>query len=182
MVTYEQLVAEISELRLKRDQAEAVMLCRLVAIERDNMETILAAGHNSFDSFVEQFIKPGKFEAFKRGLDKVDIATAQRIGSDATIVAGRLSNGPDEYVEAVVAWRGEHNGMFPTQQTCRNILRDVDPQRQVPGPVRRLELVAQLRAEIESLRAENRELKRRIAKLEGKRKSSGKRVKDQAQA
>lgn len=167
-VTIESLLTELRELRLLRDRADARLMLRAMEIETEHMEVILAGGCGSFAQFLksaDSLIEPGRYESFKAGLAKVGAKQALLMGSDATIVAGQLSNGPEEYCAAIDAWVMEHDGTLPTMQTARHIRMQVDPRHEVPDAVRKQDELAQLRAENALLRAENAALKNEVAKL-----------------
>jgi hypothetical protein len=172
VVTIEQIVQEILELRLRRDRADAHLLCRLVEIEAEYMQLIIDSGCSSFGQFLRSMknvVEPGRYLSFKAGLARIGVESALAIGSDATIVAGQLSvvpSAPDEYTRACRAWVDEHSGVRPTQRTAKHLLLQVDPRTEVPESVRKQDEIARLRAEVSQLKAENAALKRRVRELE----------------
>jgi predicted RNase H-like nuclease (RuvC/YqgF family) len=98
-----------------------------------------------------------------------------KIGSHATIIAGKLTDGPDKFVKAVTDWKAEHGGTLPSRETAHTLLRQVDPRAEVPESSKRQDELAQVRAQLTEARAairtlekENRDLKAKIAKLEKK--------------
>lgn len=167
--TYEQLVEELRELRLRRDQADAQLLLRLVEIENTSMRVILESGCESFAQFLKSnaLVDPGRYEAFKIGLHKLDNdEAALEIGSEATIIAGQLTNGTKKYIEANIAWRNDHGGTKPTRETAKRLLMQVDPRAEIPQSVKRQKELEQLRAENGRLRAEVKSLQAKIRSLE----------------
>lgn len=143
-------------------------------MERDHGQVVLDGGCESFAQFVQQFVLPARYEAFKAGVEKIGIEAALECGSDATITAAHIKNEPAAYVAAVRAWSDDHRGVVPTRQTAYKLLHQVDPRREVPQSVQRMDLLAQLRAENENLRAENAMLKKQLAAYEGKADTSKK--------
>lgn len=169
-MTYDDIVSELRALRLERDRADARLLLRLVEIENDHIDTILAAGCASFAQFLKQLgmIDVARYDTFKRGLSRVGAEEALAIGSDATIVAGQLTNGPEQYVDAIRASIEERGGTLPSRQTAKRILMQVDPRRETPRAMRKKEELAKLRAENATLKAENKQLRRKLRALERK--------------
>lgn len=170
-MTIDQLLKEIRALRLARDQADAALLLRLVEIERDYADLIRESGAATFSQFLkvaDSLVDPSRYEGFKAGLKRIGVEAALACGSDATIEAGLATSKKASrvYVQSIQDWRAEHKGTFPTRQTARNILRQVDPRQEIPESTRRQNEAAELRAEVSQLRAENNALKRKIAKLE----------------
>lgn len=170
-MTYEELLAEVRELRLMRDQAEARMMLRLVEIETNHMNVLREAGCNAFGWFVKECgTEPARYESFKVGLEKVGPEESEAIGCEATIVAGQLRSAPEKYTSAVHDWTSEHGGALPTRQTAKRLLMQVDPREETPMAVRRVakreDELNKLRAENKRLKAENRSLKAKLRKLE----------------
>lgn len=181
-ITYDRLVTELRDLRLERDIADAKLLLRLTEIEKGHMKLILDAGCESFDQFLKSnsLVDPGRYEAFKLGLKKLKSAEhALEIGSDATIIAGQLTNRPSKYVSAIIAWKNDHGGTQPTRETAKRLLMQVDPRAEEPQSVRRQNELEQLRAENSKLRAQVRSLEAKVRTLETR---LGKRGSDQPRA
>jgi hypothetical protein len=178
MTLYEKLLSELRGLRQARDKADARLLLRLVEVERDHLQEILGAGCSSFAQFVHEFVSPQRFEAFKRGLGKVGQLAAVEIGSEATVVAAQLTDGPEKYVHAIRAWIVKNKNNRPSQERAKHVLMQVDPREETPDSVRyqqrMTEEIARLRAENAELRAEVAHLKRRLREAENVGK--GKRV------
>lgn len=176
-MTYDQIIDEIRELRLKRDQSDARLLLRLVDIERDHMDVIAEGGCATFGQFLkslDSIVDPSRYDGFKAGLRAIGEAAAMECGADATIEAGRLTdNGmAPAYTQAIRDWSADHGGTLPTRQTAHKLLTQVDPRSEVPDSTRRQNELAMLRAENQRLRAENNTLRRRLAKYEAKAKAA----------
>lgn len=171
-ITVESLIVELRELRASRDRADARLLLRLVEVKRDHLQALLDDGYPSFADFCNQFVKPGRVEAFERGLEKVGIKMALEIGSEATIVAAQIHGNLEAYTSAVSDWVESKNGIRPTHQAAKHILLQVDPRVEVPRAVREQREIMRLRAENANLKAQIRALEVQVKKLEKKLKAA----------
>ena len=170
-MTYDEIIERVRELRLKRDQADAALLLFLVEVEQEHIQVLRDAGCDSFAAFVQEFVKPSRYEAFRDGLARLgDTSLALRMGSEAVIAANHLTNGSAKYVAAIEAWVDDKGGVLPTRETANKLLRQVDSRDEIPAAVRRQSELAKLRDRVAKLEAENRQLRAQIAKLEGKKK------------
>lgn len=165
--TYEQLMAEVVELRRLRDQADARLLLRLMEIERDHIDVIESAG-STMAHFCEEIISWKRYAPFKRGVEAIGASEALAVGSAATIQAGRIDHEPDrdEYVTEMRQWVEDHHGATPTAQTAADYRRKIAPTKQKTLRQKRNDELARLQAENAQLKAEVRSLKRKLAKLD----------------
>jgi hypothetical protein len=170
----ETLRDELRELRLARDKSDARLLLRLVEVEQEHADVIVQSG-GSFDQFVQEFVRPSRYEAFKRGLASVGTDEAIELGSEYVIGAAQLTSDKKapKYEKATRAWVAEH-GAMPTRETAKRLLIQVDPREETPRVVSRQDELAKLRAENSQLRAENRSLLAKVAKLEGQQSKAKK--------
>lgn len=170
-VTYESIVKELRELRLSRDQADARLLVRLQDVERDHLSIVLESGCDSFAQFVQEFVKPARYEAFKLGLAKIGEEQALAIGSDATIVAGKATSAviAEEYTSACKAWVVEHGGTMPTRESAERVMghyqKHAGKPKSLADQERREDELSRLRAENAELRAKLRSAESELTRL-----------------
>lgn len=162
------LIEELKALRINRDRADARLLLRLAEVRRDHLQLLLDDGYESFAKFCHQFVSPERQEAFERGLEKIGAKKALEIGSEATIIAAKLTgNGNHErYTAAVRDWSSSNNGLLPSRQASERLLYKIDPRAEEPRVSREQREVTKLRLENDKLRAEVRLLRGRIKVLE----------------
>lgn len=182
---YKTLCAELSKLRQAKERAEARFILRLHEVEQSEMDLLRAAGHESFDRFLKSnnFMDPARYRSFVAGLQKVGEKRALDIGAEATIEAAAILDGEAmaaKYTAAILDWRQEHMGMFPSGEAAGRILRQVEPREEIPKATRSQSELRRLRNRIAELEAENAKLRSKIAKLEGKRRKSTRRPHAQA--
>jgi len=176
--SYDELLGWLREGRATFERAEVDWFLRLREVELACMELITEAGCETFGRFLKsnKLCEPSRYEAFCKGLARVDEHTAREMGTDAVI---RLCDVRDEekvseVVHAVSAWREEHGGVFPTNETARKIVRQCDPREELPQAVKRQSAAASLEAQLQKARADlraeqakNRKLQARVTQLEG---------------
>jgi hypothetical protein len=171
-MTINELLDELRALRLDRDKADARFLLRLVDVEKRHMKIITDSGANSFAQWLksEALVDPGRFESFKAGLKKLDSPSiALDIGSEATIIATKLTNGTpkrDKYVKVVQAWINEHEGTLPSREAAERLIYQVDPREREPRVGVRQDKLDTLLAENAELRTQLRSAQAKIKKLE----------------
>lgn len=170
--TFEQLLAFVREGRARFERAEVEWFLRLRVVEQRYMHLLEEAGCATFGRFLKSntLCEPARYDAFCRGLEKIDEATARQMGTDAVI---RLCDVRHEekvpaIVEAVSAWREEHGGVFPSSETARELVRQCDPREETPKAVKHRTVVAQLQAELQRAKAELRAEQRRREVAEAK--------------
>lgn len=156
---FNKLLRNLAQLRSKRDGADVRFLLRLVQAEQDPAESaaVSEAGFSTFTDFIEAkgFCKPGRYEAFKKGLAKIGEHKARRLGAAATIIAAGLSDGcTSQYVDALDAWV-QLKHMMPSRETAKRILMQTDPRAEVPEVLKQASCsaaLATLRSEVERTR------------------------------
>lgn len=168
--SYEELIAWVRDGRAKFERAEVEWFLRLREVELSSMQIICDAGCETFARFLKsnKLCEPARYDAFCKGLARIDDETAREMGTDAVI---RLCDVRDdakvpEVVHAVAAWREEHGGVFPSNETSRTLVRQCDPREEVPKPVRNLSRVAMLEAELAKVRADLRAERAKTRRLE----------------
>lgn len=175
--SYEELLAWVREGRAKFERAEVEWFLRLREVELSAMELIREAGCETFARFLKSnmLCEPSRYDAFCHGLSRIDEQTARQMGTDAVIrlCDVREQSSVPEIVDAVAAWREQHGGVFPTNETARGLVRRCDPRKEQPQALQRKSALAQLAAELQKARADLRaeraktkKLQARIAELE----------------
>lgn len=175
--SYADLLTYVREGRARFEQAEVEWFLRLQEVERTCMELIAAAGCETFGRFLKsnKLCEPTRYEAFCRGLARIDSKTAREMGTEAVIrlCDVREESKVPEVVQAVSAWREEHGGVFPTNETARHLVRQCDSRDEVPNAVRQKSARGHLEAELQKARADlraeqakSRKLEARVAELE----------------
>lgn len=169
---YAKIIERIVGLRRARDASEAEMLCAILDIgtDADDMHALALAGCDSLERFCRrnELCEAARFRAFANGVKKVGRAKALEIGAEATIQAAKLTDTPAavlRYMESLVAWREQHGGVAPSQQTARRIRLQVDPIPEVPNAVRIKTALAAERDRVAILEVENAQLRAQVAKL-----------------
>ncbi len=168
--TFEELLAYVREGRERFERAEVEWFLRLRDVEQRCMQLIEEAGCATFARFLKSnaLCEPARYDAFCRGLERIDESTAREMGTDAVIRLCDVRNieKVPVVVEAVSAWREEHGGVFPSNETARELVRKCDPREETPKAVKHKSVVAQLQAELQQARAELRVEQHRRKKLE----------------
>lgn len=92
------------------------------------------------------------------------------MGAEAVVAASRLTRqeAAAPYVQAICDWSAEHGGVRPSSRTATDILRQVDPVAEVPGPTKRANEIVRLKKRVAELEQENRRLKAELAKFQKK--------------
>jgi hypothetical protein len=159
----EALVAACVDARKQFEGAAVRYLEFLSDVERDH-ESLWKPACGSFAKFVEQYVglpRTSSWTEFKASLEAMGIEYVRACGAEAAAVATRIES-PDkrnEYAAATAAWVKMHDGVHPSRETANKLRLKVDPKGSEPRAV------GQVR-ELEELRAENAELKRKVHTLE----------------
>lgn len=167
---YESLCTELAKLRLNKEQAEAKFLLRLREVEETEMDLLRTAGCETFDRFLKstKLMDSARYRSFVAGLEKIGPERALEIGAEATIEASAVLDGEatvKKYTAAVLDWRQEHRGVFPSAEVAAHILRQVEPREEIPQASRTQSEVRRLKNRIAELEAENAKLRAEIARL-----------------
>lgn len=178
----EDLLGELRGLRQAKETADAQFLLRLLRLEEEDMSRLAAeVGYASFAQFLvsHDLCSPARYENFKAGVNALggDRDKAAELGANPVIALAALKakKSLPAFVSAVEAFRSEHNGVAPSEQASRRMLRQVDPRPEIPESLRRLSKIAELEQENLKLKAEIRKLERQIKNLEAKLSKATKR-------
>lgn len=157
------LVAACTEARKQFEGAAVNYLEFLVSVERDHVN-LWKPACGSFEKFVEQYVglpRTSSWVEFKGALSTMGIEYVRACGVDAAAEATRIQSEDKrlEYAKSTEAWVKMHNGVHPSREMTQKIRRQVDPKATEPHAL------GQVR-ELEQLRAENLELRRKVHALE----------------
>jgi len=168
----DKLVEAIKQLRTERERFDAAMMIAIYRIEKKHMKLLRDNGCDSIERFIESWELCGtaRYRSFVSGLIVLKEQEAFRMGAESTIDAGKIQSTTNlaEYVASTHAWMDEHGGVAPTSRTAAKIRLQVEPQKVVPGALRRQGENTILRKRIHELEVENRQLKHQLAKLQKK--------------
>lgn len=174
-----EIVSEARRLRAQAEAAEAAFLIYLHTVEQNHMSVIQSCGMETFDRFLRSFelCRPERYRDFVAGMQKVGAIAAQRIGTEATMMARKLSGQQQagEYVGALDKWREQHGEVFPTSETAERMLRNVDPRKTIPASVVRDEGRRALENDVARLKKENADLVAKLSRVEKERDALQKR-------
>lgn len=161
--TIEQFAEEAVRLRQNAEAAEAEFLLFLRTFELEREDLWKTAGIVSYDGFLQslQLCNTARYRNFVAGAKIVEDARA--IGADATVAAGAFKSPTEEaareYVSRCEKFRVVH-GTGPSEQHAKTWVKQLDQAE--PKVVRQASRMAQLEAENQKLRSENRELQRKL--------------------
>lgn len=174
---YEAICKELAHLRLDKERAEAKFLLRLREVEQTEMDLLKMAGCETFDRFLKstKLMDSARYRNFVAGLEKIGAERALEVGAEATIEASAILDGEataKKYTSAVLDWREEHRGVFPSAEVAAHLLRQVEPREEIPNATRTQSELRKLRNRIAELEAENNKLRAELAKFKGKKSQS----------
>lgn len=172
--TLEELLAHLRDLRSKMERLEAAFLLGLVQAETEYMDLIEAGGFDTFQQFIRNYelCLWSRYDSFRMGLQHVTTEKALEMGAPAVIALAALRDKENlpAYESTIADFRRKHAGVYPTLETARKKLRQVDPRREQPRS-------SEKRTETERLQQENEDLRRQNAELKQQLSASQKRVK-----
>lgn len=151
------------QLRQESEEAEARFLLFLREFELHREDLWKTAGVASFDSFLQssQLINCARYRNFCAGARL--LSDVEKAGAGAAVAAAAFkqptTEGMRKFEENVAAFRSVH-GAPPSEQTARDWVRQLDEKS--PKVVRQATRLRELEAENQALKAENRELRRKV--------------------
>lgn len=165
--TLEDFLGAARKLRDASEEAEARFLVFLREFEVAREDLWKTGGVVSYESFLQttQLINPARYRNFCAGakLIKDPIAAGSAATQAAASFKAPTTEALAKFEENAAAFREVH-GVAPSEQTAKAWVKQLDDAG--PKVVRQASRLRQLEAENQALRAENKELRRKLAKTE----------------